>query len=128
MIGSFASSGERGTCAFEAGGVFKSRTEREYVARPCGGGTRESRLTSEDLVEEDLDVVGGERLRRHDHFVEVALHQLCYHVAAGGEQSRKKNKTHAHARTDLRLHEHNASPGTGLRGGGAPGRSGKVQM
>lgn len=50
---------------------------------PCGGGTRKSRLTSEDLVEEDLDVVRGERLRRHDHFVEVALHQLCYHVAAG---------------------------------------------
>ncbi len=40
-------------------------------------------LTSEDLIEEDLDVVGGERLRRHDHFVEVALHQFCYHVAAG---------------------------------------------
>lgn len=27
-------------------------------------------------------MVGGERLRRHDHFVEVALHQLCDHVAA----------------------------------------------
>jgi len=39
-------------------------------------------LTSEDLIEEDLDVVGGERLRRHDHFVEVALHQLRDHVAA----------------------------------------------
>lgn len=33
-------------------------------------------LTSEDLVEEHLDVVGGEGLRGHDHFVEVALHQL----------------------------------------------------
>ena len=40
-------------------------------------------LTSEDLVEEDLDVVGGERLRRHDDFVQVALHQLCDHVAVG---------------------------------------------
>lgn len=38
-------------------------------------------LTSEDLVEEDLDVVGGERLRRHDHFVQVALHQLRDHVS-----------------------------------------------
>lgn len=34
MIGSFASSGERWTCAFEAGSVFKSRTERDHVARP----------------------------------------------------------------------------------------------
>lgn len=33
-------------------------------------------LTSEDLVEEHLDVVGGEGLRGHDHLVEVALHQL----------------------------------------------------
>lgn len=33
-------------------------------------------LTSEDLVEEDLDVVSCKRLRRHDHFVKVALHQL----------------------------------------------------
>lgn len=38
-------------------------------------------LTSEDLVEEDLDVVGCERLRRHDHFVQVALHQLRDHVS-----------------------------------------------
>lgn len=28
-------------------------------------------------------MVGGERLRRHDHFVEVALHQLRDHVAEG---------------------------------------------
>lgn len=51
-------------------------------------------LTSEDLVEEDLDVVGGERLRRHDHFVEVTLHQLCYHVAAGGWLSRNLRSSH----------------------------------
>lgn len=65
--------------------------------------------TSEDLIEEDLDVVGGERLRRHDHFVEVALHQLCYHVAAG-RLAVKENKT----RTDPRLREHAASLSTGL--------------
>lgn len=56
--------------------------------------------TSEDLVEEDLDVVGGERLRRHDHFVEVALHQLRDHVAArrsgvkGNEKSRQASSAH----------------------------------
>lgn len=49
-------------------------------------------LTSEDLIEEDLDVVSGERLRRHDNFVEVALHQFCYHVAAG--RSREKKRAH----------------------------------
>lgn len=70
-------------------------------------------LTSEDLIEEDLDVVGGERLRRHDHFVEVALHQLRYHVAAG-KFAVKENKKLTHTRTDLRLHEHDASLSTGL--------------
>lgn len=34
------------------------------------------------MVEEDLDVVGGEMLWRHDDLVEVTLHQLCDHVAA----------------------------------------------
>lgn len=38
-------------------------------------------LTSEDLVEEHLDVVGGEGLGRHNDFVEVTLHQLSDHVA-----------------------------------------------
>ena len=38
-------------------------------------------LTSEYLVEEDFDVVGGERLRRHDDLVQVALHQLSHYVA-----------------------------------------------
>ena len=39
-------------------------------------------LTSEYLVEEDFDVVGGERLRRHDDLVQVALHQLGHYVAS----------------------------------------------
>ena len=46
-----------------------------------GVGRRWRRPTSEDLVEEHLDVVGGERLRRHDDLVEVALHQLCDDVS-----------------------------------------------
>ena len=58
------------------------------VGHGATGGSKEL-LTSEDLVEEDLDVVGGEGLRRHDHLVEVALHQLCYHVAAGGAVKEK---------------------------------------
>ena len=58
-------------------------------------------LTPEDLIEEDLDVVGGEWLRRHDHFVQVALHQLRDHVAAGGF-SVKENRTHT--QNDLRPH------------------------
>lgn len=47
--------------------------------KPSFGG--EGALTTEDLVEEDLDVVGCERLRRHDHLVQVALHQLRDHVS-----------------------------------------------
>lgn len=39
-------------------------------------------LTSQDLVEEDLDVVAGEWLRGHNDLVKVALHQLRDHVAA----------------------------------------------
>lgn len=66
-------------------------------------------LTSKDLIEEDLDVVGGERLRRHNHFVQVALHQFCYHVA--GERFAVKEN---HTQTDLRLHRHDASPSTEL--------------
>ena len=36
--------------------------------------------TTEDLVEEHLDVVGGQVLGRDDDFVEVTLHQLGYEV------------------------------------------------
>lgn len=72
-------------------------------------------LTSEDLVEEDLDVVGCERLRRHDHFVEVALHQFCYHVA--GRRLGVKGKKEDCTRTDLHLHRHEASLSTGLVSG-----------
>ena len=56
--------------------------------RELGGGVgrrrcrrRCRRPTSEDLVEEHLDVVCGQRLRRHDDLVEVALHQLRDDVA-----------------------------------------------
>ena len=34
----------------------------------------------EDLVEEHLDVVRAEMLRRHDDLVKVALHELGYEV------------------------------------------------
>ncbi len=34
-------------------------------------------LTSEYLVDEDLDMIGRQRLRRDDDLVQVALHQLC---------------------------------------------------
>lgn len=62
--------------------------------------THTHKHTSQDLVEEDLDVVSGERLRRHDHFVEVALHQLRDHVAArrsgvkGNEESVRASSAH----------------------------------
>ena len=36
--------------------------------------------SAKDLVQEDLDVVGGEVLRRHDDLVQVRLHQLRDHV------------------------------------------------
>ena len=36
--------------------------------------------TTEDLVEEHLDVVGRQVLGRDDDFVEVTLHQLGYEV------------------------------------------------
>ena len=35
---------------------------------------------SEDLVEEDLDVVGREMLRGDDDLVEITLHEFCYEV------------------------------------------------
>ena len=35
---------------------------------------------AEDLVEEHLDVVGGEVLGTDDDLVKVGLHQLCYEV------------------------------------------------
>lgn len=54
-------------------------------------------LTSEDLVEEDLDVVGGERLRRHDHLVQVALHQLRDHVSGRVGVKAKRLETRASA-------------------------------
>lgn len=38
-------------------------------------------LTSEDLVEEDLDMVGAEMLRADDDLVQVALKQLRDHVS-----------------------------------------------
>ena len=34
----------------------------------------------EDLVEEDLDVVGREMLGGHDDLVEITLHEFCYEV------------------------------------------------
>lgn len=72
---------------------------------------RKRPLASEDLIEEDLDVVGGERLGRHDHFVEVALHQFCYHVAVGRFAVKEKTLTHSN---DLRLHRHKTTLNTGL--------------
>ena len=42
----------------------------------------DSRLTSENLVDEHFDVVACERLWRHDDFVQVALHQLRQYIAA----------------------------------------------
>lgn len=38
-------------------------------------------LTSENLVEEDLDMVGAEMLRADDDLVQVALKQLRDHVS-----------------------------------------------
>lgn len=38
-------------------------------------------LTSKDLVEEDLDMVGAEMLRADDDLVQVALKQLRDHVS-----------------------------------------------
>ena len=34
----------------------------------------------QNLIEEHLDVVGGQMLRGHDDLVEIRLHQLCYEV------------------------------------------------
>lgn len=41
-------------------------------------------LTSEDLVEEDFDVVWRQVLGRHDDLVEVTLQQLGDHVTEEG--------------------------------------------
>ena len=43
-------------------------------------GRVEVERAAEDLVEEDLDVVGRERLRRDDDAVQVRLHQLAHDV------------------------------------------------
>lgn len=56
---------------------LKARRKGRFWLLAC----RTQPLTSEDLVEEDLDVVGCKRLGRHDHFVKVALHQLCDDVS-----------------------------------------------
>lgn len=39
-------------------------------------------LTSKDLVQEDLDVVGAEMLRTDDDLVKIALKQLGDHISA----------------------------------------------
>jgi len=38
---------------------------------------------AQDLVEEHLDVVGGQVLRRYDYLVQIRLQQLRYHIAIG---------------------------------------------
>lgn len=43
-------------------------------------GRVEVERAAQDLVEEDLHVVGRECLRRHDDAVQVRLHQLAHHV------------------------------------------------
>lgn len=72
--------------------------------------------TSKDLVEEDLDVVGSERLRRHDNFVEVTLHQLRDHVAARrsgvkGNEKKQASELRPHtARHDTTRHRRGRQP------------------
>ena len=36
--------------------------------------------SAKKLIQEDLDVIGGEVLRRNDDLVQVGLHQFCDHV------------------------------------------------
>lgn len=62
------------------------------MSTPTVGHQTEGALTSEDLVEEDLDVVCGEGLRGHDDLMEVALHQLCDHVAVDQFTVKKKKQ------------------------------------
>lgn len=73
------------------------------MSTPTVGHQTEGALTSEDLVEEDLDVVCGEGLRGHDDLMEVALHQLCDHVAVDQFTVKKKKQKLTEKRVLRRL-------------------------
>src|SRR5688572_4725850 len=61
---------------------------------------------SEYLVEEDLDVVGRQRLRTDDDLVQVTLHQFQRHVAANRETFRtQKDKRRLHRNVNGNLHD-----------------------
>ena len=44
-------------------------------------------FTSQDLVEENFDVIRGEMLRRNDDLVQIALHQFRYDISTTTKKS-----------------------------------------